>query len=193
MIRIFNLTPLAGSLWRNCRNEKAAQIVEFAVSLPLLVLFVIGIFDFTGALTLKQKLTNAAREAARIAAADPGTDLGAAVPVSVSDAFQVLDNYLLAEKINDCGLSTKTPSSSALLTWSASSTTGCPGIGIVFTINRGCMTLQSVGGVNTEVVNTCVTVQYAYQWRITGISGVLGNSLTGPSSMTASAAALNEN
>jgi len=37
--------------------------VEFALSLPLLVFFVIGIFDFSSAISLKQKLTNAAREA----------------------------------------------------------------------------------------------------------------------------------
>ena len=76
-----------------------------AISLPVLVLFVVGIFDFSGALTLKQKLTNAAREGARVAAADPASDMYASVPVAVSDAFQVVDNYLLSEKINDCGLS----------------------------------------------------------------------------------------
>ncbi|MGO9170095.1 MAG: TadE/TadG family type IV pilus assembly protein, partial [Candidatus Sulfotelmatobacter sp.] len=72
---------------RALRNDCATQIAEFAVSLPLLVLFVVGIFDFSGAVTLKQKLTNAAREGARVAAADPANDLGnsstAALPVSV--------------------------------------------------------------------------------------------------------------
>ncbi|MGB8729537.1 MAG: TadE family protein, partial [Candidatus Sulfotelmatobacter sp.] len=57
-------------------DDHASQIVEFALSLPLLVLFVVGIFDFSGAISLKQKLTNAAREAARVAAADPASDLG---------------------------------------------------------------------------------------------------------------------
>src|SRR6202034_4739330 len=86
------------------RDDRASQIVEFAISLPLLVLFVVGIFDFSGAISLKQKLTNAAREAARVAAADPANDLGNAsgVPVSVLDAFFVVDNYLISEKLNDC-------------------------------------------------------------------------------------------
>ena len=39
------------------------------------MLFVVGIFDFSNAVSLKQKLTNAAREAARVAAADPANDL----------------------------------------------------------------------------------------------------------------------
>ncbi|MFY9743645.1 MAG: TadE family protein, partial [Candidatus Sulfotelmatobacter sp.] len=68
--------------------------MEFALSVPLLVLFVIGIYDFSGALALKHKLTNAVREGARVAAADPATDLNASMPVSVSDAFQAVDNYL---------------------------------------------------------------------------------------------------
>src|ERR1039458_8116813 len=101
--------PLWAELKRGWRDDHAAQIVEFALSLPLLILFVVGIFDFSNAITLKQKLTNAAREAARVAAADPASDLtnfSTLVPVSIGDAYQVVDNYLLSEKINDCGLST---------------------------------------------------------------------------------------
>src|SRR5258708_28557517 len=98
--------------WADWRSDRASQIVEFAVSLPLLVFFVVGIFDFSSALSLKQKLTNAAREGARVAAAGPFSDLGSppatGVPASVSDAFQVVDNYLLSEKINDCGLAGST-------------------------------------------------------------------------------------
>ena len=56
----------AGTLRRLWDDDRASQIVEFALSLPLLVLFVVGIFDFSGAISLKQKLTNAAREAARV-------------------------------------------------------------------------------------------------------------------------------
>src|ERR1700691_931699 len=81
-------------------SSQGSQIAEFAISLPLLVLFVVGIFDFSGALTLKQKLTNAAREGARVAAADPGKDLSGStspVPASVGDALQVVDNYLVSE------------------------------------------------------------------------------------------------
>jgi len=42
------------------RDDRGSQMVEFAVTLPLLMVFVVGIFDFSGAFTLKQKLTNAA-------------------------------------------------------------------------------------------------------------------------------------
>ncbi len=123
-------------------DDRASQIVEFALSLPLLVLFVVGIFDFSGAISLKQKLTNAAREAARVAAADPANDLSGTslpMPVSVNDAVQVVDNYLVSEKINDCQLTGAAPTPGGGLTWSFNAnpqTNGCPAPGITLTINR---------------------------------------------------------
>src|SRR3981081_669713 len=89
---------------RSWREEGGAQIVEFAVSLPLLVVFVVGIFDFSSAFTLKQKLTNAVRDAARTAAADPASDLDLTTPASVRDAFHIVENYLTANNLDDCGL-----------------------------------------------------------------------------------------
>ena len=134
--------PLLARLKRAWTGESAAQIVEFAVSLPLLMLFVVGIFDFSNAVALKQKLTNAAREAARVAAADSANDLAnpsTAVPASVGDAFQVVDNYLIADKVNDCGLATAASPAPTGLTWTYTSTGGgCPGTGISLLINRGC-------------------------------------------------------
>jgi Flp pilus assembly protein TadG len=79
---------------RRCRDDRGAQLVEFAVTLPLMMVFVVGIFDFSGAFTLKQKLTNATRDAARAAAAEPATDLSQPLPTSVNDAFQAVKNYL---------------------------------------------------------------------------------------------------
>ncbi len=182
-------------LRRACESEQASQIAEFAVSLPLLVVFIVGIFDFSGAFTLKQKLANAAREGARVAAADPANDLSGSsgVPVSVSDAFQVVDNYLLAEKINDCGLGGKTPSQSSGLTWSATSTGSCPGSGITFSINRGCVTQQTLGGTATSMVATCVIITYPYSWRFSTVSSLLGSTIMGPSSLATTAVAYNEN
>jgi Flp pilus assembly protein TadG len=186
-----------------CHDDRATQIAEFAISLPLLVVFVVGIFDFSGALTLKQKLTNAARDAARVAAADPSNDLAgpptSSVPVSVSDAFQVVDNYLLSEKINDCGLGSALPvQSGTSLTW-ISTAASCPNVapfsGIILTINRGFVTAQSIGGNSTDVVNTQVTIQYAYKWRFNSIITLLvpSASYASVSYITTTATAYNEN
>jgi len=184
------------------RDERAAQIVEFALSLPLLVVFVVGIFDFSSAVTLKQKLTNAAREGARIAAADPASDLSGSasgVPVSVWDAFYVVDNYLVGEKINDCGLSAPaTPVQSAgSLTW-VSTASGCAGFAanpVTLTINRGLMTRQSISGTTTDVINTQVLIQYPYKWTFGGVIGLLvpGTSYANVSYITGTGTAFNEN
>src|SRR5436305_9245972 len=94
------------SILTGAPEEVGAQLVEFAFALPLLVVFVVGIFDFSGAFTLKQKLTNIARDAARASAADPSSDLlgsQATVPSSVRDAFGTIDKYLLSTNLSDCG------------------------------------------------------------------------------------------
>ncbi len=183
----------AAALARRLRDGRASQIVEFALSLPLLVVFVVGIYDFSGAVTLKQKLTNTAREGARIAASDPASDLAdpSSVPVSVMDAYYVIDSYILAEQMSDCGLSAATPALSGTLTWT-STASGCPGgTSLTLTINRGCWATESNGTV--DAVNTCVTIKYPYKWRFTGVSGLFGNSFTPTSSITTAAAAFNEN
>jgi Flp pilus assembly protein TadG len=187
------VAPLRGF----CRDERASQIVELALSLPLLVVFVVGIFDFSQAVSLKQKLTNAAREAARVAASDPATDVAGAesgLPVSISDANQVVDNYLISEQLNDCGLAGAAPTQTGgTLTWISTSTGTCPGNGITLTVNRGCATKFASGIYSINAIGTCVTLSYAYNWRYNSVIGVLGGSITTPTSLTAKAEAFNEN
>jgi Flp pilus assembly protein TadG len=184
-------TGWLASLKRGWTGDCASQVVELALSLPLLVFFVVGIFDFSGALTLKQKLTNAAREGARVSAADPGSDIYAAVPASVSDAFQVVDNYLYTEKINDCGLGpTPAAPTPTNLTWTYTATgSGCPGTGISIAINRGCSTLEN----GIYLIGTCVTIKYAYKWQFNSVSGLFGRGFVGPTTLTTAAEAFNEN
>jgi len=190
---------MVGASRRLWAEDRASQIVEFALSLPLLVLFVVGIFDFSGAISLKQKLTNAAREAARVAAADPANDLGNpsdAQPASVIDAFYVVDNYLKSEKLNDCGLITDLPvQTGGTLTW-VSTATGCPGGPggtLRLTINRGCVTSQTINGNPVNLVGTCVTILYPYKWQYSSVAGLLGVTFIGPTGITTAAAAFNEN
>ena len=87
------------------RGTDAAAIIEFAVALPLLVVLVVGIFDFGGAFNLKQELNNAAREGARFGAAQPTNDISPAnlKPPSVDAIRYLVDAYLQTAHINDCG------------------------------------------------------------------------------------------
>jgi Flp pilus assembly protein TadG len=186
------------------RADVGAQLVEFAVTLPLLVVFVVGIFDFSSAFTLKQKLTNVARDAARAAAADPANDLQSSSPKSVNDAFQVVDSYLLANNLNDCGITLS--SSPANLTWTSTATgNGCPTGGLELIINRGyyfpatgaalpsmsCAS-QSVGA-QTAIIGTCVSIQYAYAWRFGRVASLLGRTVALPNTISTAAVAMNEN
>ena len=52
---------------RQWKSEKGAELVEFALTFPLLLLVMLGIIDFGLLLHRVQVLTNAAREGARIA------------------------------------------------------------------------------------------------------------------------------
>ena len=176
----------------NWRDERASQLVEFAVALPLLIVFVVGIFDFSNAFTLKQKLTNITRDAARTAASEPTVDLAnpsAAFPVSVHDAFYIIDNYLKANNIDDCGVVLK-GAPIATLTWqfqvASGSNSAC---GITITINRGyyfvlqqptlAPTASCTPGPTqglTQVVGTCVSIQYSYPWRFGQVVGLIGGS-----------------
>jgi len=202
------LSALRSRLWA---EDRAAQLVEFAVALPLLVLFIVGIFDFSGAFTLKQKLTNFARDAARVSAADPANDLGSAFgsgqgPASVVDAYNVVHNDLTANKMDDCGVTASNVSSSGTLTWQYTATRNSPApCSITVTINRGYVfpansttpapatcASQSVGN-QTAIVSTCVSVQYKYPWRFGHVSTLLGQSTTLPAQITGVAVSMNEN
>jgi Flp pilus assembly protein TadG len=201
-------TTLAPRLYS---EDCAAQIVELAVSLPLLVVFVVGIFDFSGAFTLKQKLTNAARDGARVAAAAPANDVGNPsnpVPSSVDLAFRVVGNYLEAVNINDCGLTPSTSSVQSGLTWTYTATGGgCPTGGLTIAINRGYIfpatsassptgcTSQPSSGNTVNVVGTCVSITYAYKWRFNSVITLLvpGATYAGVSNLNTTAVAFNEN
>ena len=208
--QMFPGSPLAKSvsIWQ---DERGAQLVEFAVSLPLLVLFVVGIFDFSGAFTLKQKLTNVAREASRIAAADPANDLGSTftagtAPVSVVDAFKVAKNYFTVNHLYDCGVTAGSVSSLGSLIWqykvTPSSGSSC---GITLTINRGYVfpansttsplptcASQTVSS-QTAIVGTCVSIEYAYPWRFGQVSKFFGPNTSLPAQIGGVAVAMNEN
>src|ERR1700726_2871922 len=60
------------------REAEGAALLEFAIVLPLLMVFVVGIYDFSGAFNQKQKIEQAAQEGAIIAGAQPRTDITSA-------------------------------------------------------------------------------------------------------------------
>jgi Flp pilus assembly protein TadG len=159
-----------------------AAIVEFAVSLPLLIVLVVGIFDFGGAFNLKQELNNAVREGARFGSAQPTNDLcsSCGAPPSVDAVRYLVDSYLTAARINDCGLS-----SAAIPTsgppWSYTASTGCNSNTLTLTIARDAtgglaspscsLTMNNYGATGVTVSAPCtkVSIQYPYQWHFNNV------------------------
>ena len=198
--------PVCTSRARFIHDERAAQIVEFAVALPLLVVFVVGIFDFSTAFTFKQRLTNMARDAAHVAAADPSNDVlpSTPVPISVVDVLQIVDNYLLVNNINDCAIMPAAPTNSGL-TWKFTANgNGCTPAGLTLIVNRGYyfpVTGATLPPANCQsqspaskiaIVGTCVSIQYPYPWKFGRAASLIGSTGTLPTQITAIGVSINE-
>jgi Flp pilus assembly protein TadG len=67
------------------RNQKGAALLEAAITVPIILLISVGIFEFGRAYQTWQVLTNAAREGARIAVLEGTTD---------ADIRTTVNNYL---------------------------------------------------------------------------------------------------
>jgi Flp pilus assembly protein TadG len=161
-------------------------VIEFAVSLPLLIVLVVGIFDFGGAFNLKQELNNAAREGARFGASQPTNDLLLPQPPSVNAVRFVVDAYLQTAHIPDCGLSSATWATGGGLTWVFTGIGG--GCTMTLTVNRGDSVLTT-GAPQVNLFCTTVSISYPYRWHfnnvvqllIPGASYTLGNIQSGAS------------
>lgn len=156
--------------WRTAlADTRATQIAEFAVALPLLLVVVVGIFDFGNAYNLKQKVTNAARDAARFGAGQPTNDLSNTPPASITAIRDLVSNALLSSKVNDCGLATAAATAAGAATpwkWSFTVSCGAPG-NLVLTVDRGYVFTSTVtsGGTAIKMISTNVTILYPYKWQ----------------------------
>jgi hypothetical protein len=172
-------TCACAHLWR---DAQASQIVEFAFTIPLLAVFVVGIFDFGSAFAVKQKLANAVREGARIASSQPSSDLsntplggGCGAPASICAVRDAVDFYLTAGKVNDCGLSTANSPSQTALAWTFTTTGSCAGT-LTLTIDRGAtytVVLTNPYTSSLMVEASSVQVSYPYQWQFNSVITLL--------------------
>lgn len=192
---------------RRWASAEGAALVEFAVSLPLLIVLVVGIYDFGAAFNMKQELNNAVREGARFGAAQPTNDLyNSGTPPSVDAIRSVIASYLLEAKTGgtppyDCGLSGATGVSGGSMTWTYSGTSApCSGAKpLQLTICRGgqrCSQLETVisGTSNYQInlLSTQVSISYPYQWHFNNVLQVLIPGATlGLTNVTTQATAVN--
>src|ERR1035438_9230332 len=108
------------------RDVQGSALVEFAITLPLLVVFVVGIYDFSGAFNQKQKIEQAAQEGAIVAGSQPMSDIepANANPDSLQPVVVAIFNSLAASGVlpnantgGTCTMPPPAPSHTAPVVW----------------------------------------------------------------------------
>jgi len=173
-------------------DTHGSQILEFALTLPLLVVLVVGIYDFAQAFNTKEKLNFAARDGARFGSTQPTNDLSRDTPVSVTAIRDLLDADLLATGINDCGLGSI--QQTGPLTWTATGT--CQNSStFTLTIDRGFVVSPTpTASAPVQEISTHVDLQYPYQWQFSSVIGLLipGGRYAGITQIETDAVAANQ-
>ncbi len=169
-------SPRAPRGARLLRDARGSALLEFAITLPLLVVFVVGIYDFSGGFNQKQKIEQAAQEGAIIAGAQPMSDIATTTsdPDSLHPVVSAVLNSLVGSGVVPTGTCTPpgTASGPVGLEWTYT-ISGCssayPTDTLVVKINRGWV--PAVAGTNT--VGTRLTVTYPYHWRFNSVIQLL--------------------
>jgi len=147
---------------RMAGEAEAAELLEFALALPLIVIMVIGLLDFANAYNLKQKLANAAREGARLGASQGTTDITNASPTSVQNVHDAVIAYLQNARVSTtfigttqgtCTVASANPNG---FCWNYLSSGGYG-----LTIERA-VQINSADG--KQLLATRVTLNYPYNW-----------------------------
>src|SRR5581483_288807 len=142
---------------RSARSkERGSQIVEFAMVLPVFLVFTVAAFDLGGAFTSRDKLANAARDGARLAVRQSTLDLSSAAPPSVNAVANAVLNYLKQAKVIDsaCTLSETHPGF-----WTWTFTGSCPD-NLVITIERAYRGSPAVSANGAAVIMSRVTISF---------------------------------
>ena len=161
------------SLRRTASGEAGTELLEFALILPFLLVMLVGIVDFGEAWALKDKLTGAARDGARVAVADFNDTMNpqcpAQTPCSVQAAASAAVTALNNASVNTCGLDPSTTApASGTFTWTYTAACAHP-----LTIKVERAVPEVVDG--TTSLCTRVTLTYPYQSTFASVAGLLGN------------------
>jgi hypothetical protein len=179
------------------RDEtEGSALLEFAIVLPLLVVFIVGIYDFSGAYNQKQKIEHAAQVGAIVAGGQPTGDMDPAVanPDSLQPVVEVIfrslaaDNLLPLANQGSCHLpATASPNGGLSWTYTIS---GCPDP-VTIVIDRGWVPVTSD---TTKSIGTRVIVSYKYHWRFNSAIQLLfpGASYAATTALTETATVHNQ-
>jgi Flp pilus assembly protein TadG len=151
------------------KQTEGSALLEFAIVLPLLVVFIVGIYDFSGAYNQKQKIEHAAQVGAIVAGGQPTSDRDSAVanPDSLQPVLNVIFNSLAADAVlplanqGSCTVAAATFANSGLAwIYTISGCSANPTDNLTIVIDRGVVVVGP-----PATVSTAVTVSYPYHWR----------------------------
>jgi Flp pilus assembly protein TadG len=178
-------------------DDRGSQIMEFAITVPLLVVLVVGIYDFAQAFNTKEKLNFAAKDGARFGAAQPTSDLSQSIPLSVTAIRDLVDADLIAEGIDDCGLGKLQPVAGTL-TWTAAancfSKNNANNPDFTLTIDRGFTIPPASNTSEPWLISTHVTITYPYKWHFQSVITLVapGANFAGTTALTTDAIVTNQ-
>ncbi|HEX5410619.1 MAG TPA: TadE/TadG family type IV pilus assembly protein [Terriglobia bacterium] len=165
-------------------TTEGAELYEFAVALPLLLVLVVGIIDFASAYNTKQIISNAARLAARtlsvtpLSVYDPNcgwnkSSPGNGTPCPVQGVATSVSNYLTDAGLSKAAcLSTSSGTYTSPYQWTYS----CNGV----TLHVDKAQKVSNGALGAPVVSVEVTLSYPYSFSFGRVIGLLLPGATGP-------------
>ncbi len=163
-------------LVRLATQTQGSAVLEFAIAVPLLVVFVVGIYDFSGAYNQKQKIEHAAQAGAIVAGGQPTGDMDPAIsdPESLRPVLNVIMNSLAADGVlplanqGNCAVPVPpTAVSNSALAWTYTITdcSANPADNLIIVIDRGVVVTGPPLPPTVFTVSTSVTVSFPYHWR----------------------------
>ena len=153
-----------------CSKEKGAQLVEFALILPLLLVIVVGIIEFGRGFNIYHNVTNGTREGARLSAKPENNVDPTLAPNNIMDRIV---NYL-----NALGLTTSYYTGAGALNASISPTAWVYGTypsGSYFVIDQRSK-MQKLDASGIPIINSFYLgsrVSIAYPYNFTFFKGVI--------------------
>ena len=166
-------------------ETQGSALLEFAIALPLLVVFVVGIYDFSGAFNQKQKIEQAAQEGAIVAGAQPMSDIAVTTadpdslrPVVAAVFSSLAGSGVLPGAGASCTVPVPPPTPAPPnLKW-IYTISGCAGgafagDNLAITIDRGVVCTAGPACVAPFSVGTTVTIAYPYHWRFNTVIQLL--------------------
>lgn len=151
---------LAHYLRRLVREAHGVEIAEAAAVLPLMFLFLLGIFWFGQAFSIYGAITRAAEDGARAAAA-PYCTTCSATNSPATNAVNAVNATLRASKLDPAQI--PLPSSPPTFTACSGATTGCATVSGSNVCVQGPVQISNTSGGST-VCGVSVTFQYPFQF-----------------------------